>query len=165
MRLTFAVAIVAIALVAAGCTEEAAPPEDAPDFSVILFNGATFNLSEHLATDGRPVFLNLWASWCPPCLAEIPDIDEASTRYTNVAFIGVAVRDDLSKAQAFADEIGVSYSLGFDTRSEVDNGYDPFGLPASYFISAQGQIVERVIGPLTADQIDDKLDEHFDETG
>lgn len=161
MRTALAAAIVAVALVAAGCVEEAAPPEDAPDFSVQTFDGTTFTLSDHLADDGRPVFLNLWAAWCAPCRAEMPDIDEASTRNPDVAFIGVAVKDDLAKASDFADEIGVSYLLAFDTRKEVEAGYDPIGLPATYIISSEGLTLERIFGPLTGDQIDEKLAEHF----
>ena len=135
--------------------------EAAVDFSVETFDGPTFTLSQHLADDGRPVFLNLWASWCGPCRAEMPDIDEAATRNTDVAFIGVAVKDELGKSRDFADEIGVAYPLGFDESREVDEGYAPIGLPASYIISSDGQIVERVFGPLTGDQIDEKLAQHF----
>lgn len=161
MRTAVTVVVLAVALIAAGCAAEAAEEQAAADFSVQTFDGATFTLSDHLAEDGRPVFLNLWAAWCAPCRAEMPDIDEAATRNTDVAFVGVAVKDEFSKAEAFADEIGVSYLLAFDTRMEVDAGYDPIGLPASYIISADGIIVERVFGPLTGDQIDAKLAEHF----
>ncbi len=135
--------------------------EPAADFSVETFDGTTFTLSEHLAEDGRPVFLNLWASWCGPCRAEMPDIDEAARHNAGIAFIGVAVKDELSKARDFADEIGVSYPLAFDETGEVDEGYAPIGLPATYIISSDGRVVERIFGPLTGVQIDEKLAEHF----
>jgi len=161
MRTAFAVVALAAALAAGGCTDEAAAPRQAADFSVQTFDGTTFTLSDHLAEDGRPVFLNLWAAWCAPCRAEMPDIDEASTLNPDVAFIGVAVKDELSKASDFADEIGVSYLLAFDTRREVEAGYDPIGLPATYIISSEGLILERIFGPLTGGQIDEKLANHF----
>lgn len=137
------------------------PGEPAVDFSVETFDGTTFTLSEHLAEDGRPVFLNLWASWCAPCRAEMPDIDEAAVRNTGIAFIGVAVKDELAKSRDFADEIGVSYPLGFDATRQVDEAYAPIGLPATYIISSDGRLVERIFGPLTGVQIDEKLAEHF----
>jgi len=163
MRTALAVALLAVVIV--GCTEETSAPQEAADFSVQTFDGETFTLSDHLAEDGRPVFLNLWAAWCAPCRAEMPDIDEAASRHTDVAFVGVAVKDEFPKAEAFADEIGVAYLLAFDTLMEVDDGYKPIGLPATYIISSDGLIVERVFGPLTSKQIDDKLDDHFAETG
>lgn len=175
MRTTLAVVPIAVALIAAGCSDSTEGPpqlsdlagavqpagETAADFSVMTFDGATFTLSEHLATDGRPVFLNLWASWCGPCRAEMPDIDDAAAHNTGIAFIGVAVKDEFDKSQDFADEIGVGYPLGFDESRDVDDGYAPIGLPASYIISSDGLLVERVFGPLTGDQIEEKLADHF----
>ena len=78
-----------------------------------------------------------------------------------MAFIGVAVKDVEDKSRDFADEIGVGYPLAFDETREVDEGYLPPGLPATYFISSDGEIVERFFGPLTAEQIEEKLTTHF----
>lgn len=167
---------VVAALLVVGCSEDAGSPpqlsqvnasgtvaerDPAPDFSVTTFDGATFTLSQHLADDGRPVFLNLWASWCGPCRAEMPDLDAAAANNPDIAFIGVAVQDELEKARDFADEIGVTYPLAFDEAREVDDGYAPIGLPASFIISPEGLIVERVFGPLTESQIEEKLAGHF----
>ncbi len=129
----------------------------APDFTVPTRDGGTFTLSEHLANDGRPVFLNLWASWCPPCRAEMPAIQQASIDHPDVLFIGVSVQDDRVAAQAFADEIGITYTIGYDDDNVVDAGYAPLGLPATYLISADGEIVERLFGGLTEQQIEDRL--------
>ena len=78
----------------------------APDFTVTLLDGTEFRLSRHLADDGRPVILNLWASWCAPCRAEMPAIDAAARTHTDVYFLGVAVDDDAVAAIRFAEEIG-----------------------------------------------------------
>ena len=80
--------------------------DPAADFTVAIFGGGEFSLGGHLAADGRPVFLNLWASWCEPCKAEMPALDAASQRHPGVKFIGVAVQDDLDRAADFAAEIG-----------------------------------------------------------
>ena len=97
--------------------------EAAPDFALDLIDGTPFRLSDHLADDGRPVILNLWASWCGPCRAEMPAFDVASQTHTDVFFIGVAVEDDPDNARAFAEEIGVSYALAIDDAERVARRY------------------------------------------
>lgn len=118
-------------------------------------------MSEHIANDGRPVFLNLWASWCFPCREEMPAIDAASMAHPEVEFVGVAVQDSEGDATEFADEIGVSYLLGFDGDGEVEDAYNPLGLPASYIISGEGVIVERIFGKVTEQDLADKFAKHF----
>lgn len=135
--------------------------ELAPEFSVPTADGGTFSLAEHLSNDGRPVFLNLWASWCFPCREEMPDINEASLRHSDIAFVGVDVQDSRGEAEKFLSELGIHYTIGFDDDGTVDATYAPVGLPASYIISADGVILERIYGRLTDQVIDEKLAAHF----
>ena len=72
----------------------------APNFELVLANGDLFNLYDFLETDGRPVFLNLWASWCGPCIAERPDLDAAFAREPGVMFSVFALYDGLGVATA-----------------------------------------------------------------
>jgi len=133
----------------------------APDFSLVLLDGTEFGLSDHLETDGRPVVLNLWASWCPPCRAEMPALDAASKVHTEVFFLGVAVEDDPGSAEAFATEIGVSYALAIDEADRVSRRYQTPGLPATYFISTDGNIARTIFGQINEDQIDQLIAETF----
>jgi len=135
--------------------------ELAPDFVVPTADGGTFSLDAHLASDGRPIFLNLWASWCFPCREEMPAIDAASIANPEVAFIGVSVQDTTSEAQAFLDEVRVGYTVGFDEDNTVDNEYRPLGLPASYIISSDGEILERIFGKVTEEDLAEKFAKHF----
>ena len=167
--------ISSVALIATACssatdeTDHGLDAEDtgvtnaelAPDFAVPTSDGGTFNLDAHLASDGRPVFLNLWASWCFPCREEMPAIDAASKLHTDVAFIGVSVQDTTGEAQAFLDEVKVGYTIGFDEDNIVDNEYRPLGLPASYIISSDGVILERIFGKVTEEDLAKKFAEHF----
>jgi len=91
----------------------------------------------------------------------MPAIDEASKTFTNVAFIGVAVQDSTSEASDFRREIGVSYEIGFDEDGAVNADYRPLGLPASYIISSDGLILERVFGKLTEEDLAEKLTKYF----
>ncbi len=131
--------------------------EVAADFAIDLYDGSRFVLSEHQATDGRPVFLNLWASWCVPCRNEMPAIDAAADRYPGVFFLGIAVEDDPQAAEAFAEEIGVDYPLGFDETDRVNVAYPHFGLPATFLIGQDGTLAGRVFGEVTEAQIDELL--------
>ena len=144
-----------------GSGQGIASEDAAPDFTVETLDGEGFSLAAHLSDDGRPVFLNLWASWCPPCKAEMPDIDAAATANEAVKFVGVAIEDDPADSAEFATSIGIQYTIGFDEQNEVSNGYSPVGLPASYIISADGEILERIYGSVTEDEINEKIEAHF----
>lgn len=131
--------------------------ERAAPFSVDLFAGGSFDLDTHIASDGRPVFLNLWASWCLPCRKEMPAIDASAARHPGVMFLGVAVQDDPISAEAFANEIGVTYPLAFDEGEIVDARYPSFGLPVSFIISGDGVILEQIFGEVDEDEISAKI--------
>jgi thiol-disulfide isomerase/thioredoxin len=163
--------VTGVAIIATACSSSSATntpgataqqdPEIAPSFTVPTADGE-FSLAEHLASDGRPIFLNLWASWCFPCREEMPAIDRSSQAFPEIMFIGVSVQDSRSDAEEFAEEIGVTYLLGFDERNEVDGAYRPLGLPASYIISGDGVIVERIFGKVSEEDLAAKFATHFD---
>ena len=132
------------------------PPSEstlAPDFTVTLFDGSTFHLAEHLATDGRPVILNLWASWCAPCRAEMPDFDQFQVEQPGIMVIGVAVSDQEVPARSLADELGVSYALGFDASETVAASYPPLGMPSTWFIGQDGTVKKQITGQISLEKL------------
>jgi cytochrome c biogenesis protein CcmG/thiol:disulfide interchange protein DsbE len=135
--------------------------EQAADFSVDLLDRDEFSLSDHLATDGRPVVLNFWASWCIPCREEMPTLDEAARRHPEVLFLGVAVEDDPAAARAFAEEVRVSYPLAVDESGIVLARYPIFGLPTTWFIAPDGSIAGQVSGLVTESYLEERLAEFF----
>lgn len=173
LRLGLIALVAALALVGAACSDSgsdsegssdpAAVPQGDPaaDFTVMTLDGGGFTLSEHLEDDGRPVFLNMWASWCPPCKAEMPDINAASQTHEDVKFVGVAVNDDPVASAGFATSAGITYTIGFDGDGTVANDYQVRGLPATYIISADGIILERIFGAVSQGDIDEKLAHWF----
>lgn len=123
-----------------------ATDEPAPNFDADSFDGSVFRLSEHQAQDGRPVLLNLWASWCFPCREEMPAIDAVAANHPEVLFVGVAVEDDPVEAEKFANEIGVSYLLAIDESGQVSGKYPALGLPATFLISSEGRVIAKLFG-------------------
>ena len=130
----------------------------APDFSVPTLDGGVFSLGDHLANDGRPVFINMWAEWCFPCRAEMPAIDAASRDYPEVHFIGIVVRDRESPARRFVEEYAISYQIGVDDSGTVENSYFVWVMPSTYLVGSDGVIIERFFGPLTEGQLAEIVD-------
>ena len=133
--------------------------EQAFPFSLTFFDGTSFDLAGHLATDGRPVFLNFWASWCPPCRAEMPDISEAAAAHPEVQFIGIAVSDDEAPAREYAAEVQVGYPLGFDATGVIEAHFPSPGLPATFLISGSGEIVRTYVGQMSPALIEELVAE------
>lgn len=126
----------------------------APDFTVPLIGGGSFTLSVQLASEEKPVVLNLWASWCIPCRTEMPEISRFAQANPDVKVIGVAVEDTRPEAEAFAAEIDVVFDLAFGDRT-FEAAYPRLGLPATYIIDANGTVAEVFNGMVTESLLED----------
>ena len=117
----------------------------APDFSAKLLTGDTFTLSEN---KGKVVFLNFWATWCGPCVAEMPAIQELSETYADsVVFIGMNYAEDTKKVQDFVTKRGITYNIGIDENGDIaKNLYPTTGIPYTLVIDAEGIISEIFLG-------------------
>ena len=134
------------------------PFTNAPNFSLGLFDGSTFTLSDELAS-GRPVVVNFWASWCGPCADEAAVLQDAARRTAGqVTFIGVNVQDTDADAQAFMKRYGVSYPNGSGNAGPISIQYGMRGVPETYFIAPDGRLV-RKWNTLTAADMDQFLAE------
>lgn len=132
--------------------------EPAPDFTVrLLGQPGTFTLSDSLATRGKPVILNFWASWCFPCREEMPVLDAAARAHPELQFVGVAIDDTEVGATGFAQEVGVSYPLGWDSTGLIGQKYGALVLPMTIVIDAEGTIIARKPGELTTETLAELL--------
>ena len=128
--------------------------EPAPDFTVDLLEGGTFALSDHIAEDGRPLVINLWASWCAPCRKEMPDLSAFAGGHPEIAVVGVAVEDPLDDARAFGAEIDPGYALAYGDEA-FEASYHNFGLPVTYVLDADGDVTEVFNGILTPETLEE----------
>jgi thiol-disulfide isomerase/thioredoxin len=134
-------------------TESAQIGRPAPGFTVTLIGGGSFDLSEHLQDDGRPLVVNLWASWCLPCRAEIPEIDAFASAHPEIRVLGVAVEDTESGAVQFAEELSPGYPLALG-NPDFEAAYPRIGLPATYVIGADGRVKEVFNGILDRETLE-----------
>jgi len=101
---------------------------------------------------GRPVWINFWASWCPPCQAETPTIRDLAAAYApqGLAVIGISVQEATEDdVRAYARRYGLGYTIAADISGDVYRRYRVFGLPTQYFLDGEGVIRAIVQGPVT----------------
>lgn len=123
----------------------------APDFTLQDLNGQSVSLSSFR---GKPVLLNFWATWCPPCRKEMPELQEFHRRYGDqVVLVGVNWGEGTSTVKRFLDQLGVSYPNLIDERGTAFVLYRLTGIPESFFIDPEGYLRGAWIGPLTAEEI------------
>ena len=119
-------------------------------------NGADVKLADH---KGKVILLNFWATWCPPCLAEIPEFVKVyqEKKAEGFTILGVSTDDTPEQLQAFAAEHKVPYPLLLITP-EVEDAYGPlFGLPTSILIARDGSVCKRHFGPMSKEQLEKEL--------
>lgn len=124
----------------------------APPFTVDLLDGGSFDLESHLREDGRPVVLNLWGSWCPPCRSEVPEISDFAAANEDVYVIGVTIRDPIENTRLFVSEVKPTYDIGIGNEAFLAR-YPSFGLPNTFVIDSNGKITQYVAGVVTANSL------------
>lgn len=119
----------------------------APDFTLETMNGETVKLSD---LRGQAVIVNLWATWCPPCKAEMPALQKVYEEYKSrglvILAINSTVQDDAQAIPAFLAEYGLTFPVLLDVNNEAGRLYQLRSLPSTFFIRRDGTISEVVIG-------------------
>ena len=120
----------------------------APDFNVLDKDGNTVRLSDKF---GKPVVINFWATWCPPCKQELPDFDKLCKEYGDrVVFMMVNLtdgyRDTVDGTKRFVSGKGYTFPVYFDTKDNAASAYNVSSIPQTTFIDAKGNIYTTRIG-------------------
>lgn len=130
----------------------------AQPFTLTLFDGKKLSLDD---LRGKIVFLNFWASWCPPCRAEATELEAAwqGLKDKNIVFLGINIQDTEENALAYLREFNVTYPNGRDASGKVAIDYGVWGIPETFFIDPQGRITYKHVGTLGSAIITAKLEE------
>ncbi len=129
--------------------------KNAPDFELQDLSGKYIQLSDFR---GKNVVLNFWASWCPPCREEMPEFQRIySENQDTIVVIGVNLQESQVNAESFVHKLGITFPILLDPNAHVKDMYNVFTQPVTYFIDANGKIVDKKFGPLTAEEINEKI--------
>ena len=156
--LTALIALVAgIALVGGGSDEE--PAEAAtpvPEVEFELFEGGTSSFADFR---GQPLVVNFWASWCPACVAELPEFEKVHQDVSGeVRFLGLANADLRGPAEDLAEEVGLTYTLADDPQGDVFRQLGLLAMPSTVFVDADGDVVEVFSGQLDEAGLQERID-------
>ncbi|WP_142826090.1 peroxiredoxin family protein [Planococcus soli] len=131
--------------------EGLAKGEQAPDFQLTTLDGEAVRLSDY---QGQKVMLNFWATWCPPCRAEMPHMQtyfEEQAEDENVVILAVNLTTEdrgLGKIEDFVEEFGLEFAIPMDEHGDVGSTYQAVSIPTSYMIDTQGRVQNKIVGPM-----------------
>ena len=130
----------------------------APDFTLTDLEGNSVTLSDFR---GKVVFINFWATWCPPCRAEMPDMEAIYQEYKSkdVVVIGVDLLEDENEVRQYVQQGGFSWTFVIDTTGAVATNYGITAIPTSLFLDKEGVIRAVSIGAMTKRAMESKLAE------
>ena len=116
----------------------------APDFRVKLLNGKTAKLSKYR---GKAVLINFWATWCGPCVGEMPDIQKLSETFPDdLVVLAVNCNEKKDNVDKFIKDNGYTFRIGLDENGEIQNKYPSSGIPYSIIVNPDGIITEIHLG-------------------
>lgn len=137
----------------------------APDFTLESLDGQSVHLADLF---DRPVIVNFWASWCPPCRAEMPAMQRVYEDYAgqiHLLAVNAAHQDTLANAMAFVSGNGLTFPILLDSQGAAYRQYAITSLPTTFFIGADGVIAEVVVGgPLTEAGLRSRIESLLEET-
>lgn len=130
--------------------------QSAPDFTVETLTALPFTLS---AVRGQPVWISFWGSWCPPCRAELPDIEVVRVGAGDrLKFIAVDMDESRADVAAYMSSKNYDFPVGLDPTGEVSNRYRVVGLPTHVFVAADGTVAEIRVGGMSRSEMSAAVD-------
>lgn len=139
-------------LLLSGCRQDAGGPgieldEPAPDFTLVDTTGRTWSLGE---LKGQVVFVNFWASWCQPCLQEMPSMQALNSFLPDEGFVMLSIlfNDAPALAENIAERLNLTFPILIDPENSAARAYGLTGVPETYIIDKQGVLRKKFIGPV-----------------
>lgn len=154
--------VLAAALVATACGASGASGDGLPAVELERLDGGSFAVAEA----GEPRVLNLWATWCAPCRAELPAFDAVADRLraddAPVEIIGINVGDTGDDAADLVAELDLDFAQVLDPRAQIQRALKITGMPATIFVDDDGGVLSVHNGELTQGELEALLDEFYD---
>lgn len=158
------VGCIALFITACGESPVASVGKPAPDFDTVDLKGNVWSLSK---LKGQVVFLNFWATWCPPCREEMPSMQKLYAKLPKDKFTMIALfnKDNPTAVENFVAELGITFPILSDEHNFAGAKYGLAGLPETFIIDKQGVIREKFIGPAEWDspKFVDKITKYINE--
>jgi thiol-disulfide isomerase/thioredoxin len=132
-------------------------PQKAPNFSLKTYEGKIIDLAK---LKGKVVIVNFWATWCPPCRAEIPDFINTyeATKSKGLEIIGIALDEQgWDKVKPFIDKNKMTYPVVLGNSEVVQNYGGIEGIPTTFIVDRNGTVVDRQVGMMTKDVLEKKI--------
>ena len=163
---SLAALIAAVALIAAfgaggsgdelGAGAPATGESDLPAQTFELFDGTEATFADFA---GEPLVINFWASWCPSCVAELPEFQAVHEALgDDVQFLGIANADDRARGLDLIEETGVTYQLADDPKGDLFREFGNIAMPTTIFVSADGRIVDSFAGQLNESALVERVE-------
>ena len=146
---------------APGATADAGPEDEGasqsvPTLRIATLDGGTYDLADHR---GKWVVVNFWATWCAPCLKEMPELSALDAMHEHIEVVGLAYEDiEPDAMREFLADHPVVYPIAIVDTYDPPTDFDtPRGLPMTYLIAPDGTVAKKVLGPVTAKDIEDAI--------
>ena len=147
----FIAAVIGVSLATSGSPGPSYPAAAGFTLPVLGDSGQRLSLSQY---EGKPVIVNFFASWCPPCQTETPLLASWYREQAGkVALLGLDENDTTADAQKFVAAKGVGYPIGFDPRTVAASAYGVVALPQTFFLNAQHRVVDHLYGAVTRSEL------------
>lgn len=149
--------LVAAIIAAGGGGRTGAATNPAPAASFEMIDGSPASFADYR---GTPLVVNFFASWCVPCLAEMPGFEHVHQDLDGqVAFLGMNVQDRVEDGLRVVEQTGITYDVARDPQGSLFQAFEAFAMPTTVFIDADGNIVDLQSGEISAGALDERIDE------
>jgi len=129
----------------------------APDFELTLIDGTKVRLSD---MKGRPVWINFWATWCPPCRAENPDIEEVYNEHKDsdgLVLLAPAIGEGRDTVAGYMERTDLKYPVGTDPTTQIAANYRVLGIPTHVFVDREGIVRDMRVGAMSKKTMEKKV--------
>lgn len=152
-------AVAACGLYSSNFTHTASAANAAPSFTVTNMRDKSVSLA---SLKGKPVFVNFWATWCPPCVKEMPDIQKMYEKYGDkIQFVTINIDANKKEIKAFMDKHGFTMPVMMDSDGSASAAYSLQAIPVSYIIDSEGNLLNQHLGAMNYSELENFITSAF----